>query len=84
MVDMYMPLVDVPLVELDNRVEQLLNTTPCLEYCRDHGDSKKLAKFDVVERVATTFRLIIHVQRTNHTYVHIYQLCRKIEIALKV
>ena len=72
------------LVNLNHGTEQLLNTHTVLERCWYHWHSEQSAQSVYINIIATTLKLIIHIECAHHTYVHINKLGCEIQIALKV
>ena len=87
-----MPVVDVEvarelagaLVDLNDSSEELLDTFAILERGGNHRHTEEVAQGGDVYMVATTLKLIIHVEGADHADVHIHQLGGQIEVALKV
>ena len=72
------------LIHVDDDVEQQFHALSCLEHRWHHGNTKQLSQFAVVELVAAVFKLVKHVQRTNHSEVHVDKLGGQIQVAFKV
>ena len=72
------------LIYLNDSLEELLYSITILKLCGYHRHTKQLAQCLDVNIVASSLKLIIHVQGTNHTYVHIHQLSGEIEVTFKI
>ena len=73
-----------PLIDVDDDMEQEVDTTPTLENRRYHRHTEKLTQFVEVDVVAPALGFIIHIECADHTHIHVYQLCGEIEVALQV
>ena len=71
-------------IHLDHCLEEFLHALAALERGGNHRHTEQSAQHLQVKMVAATLELVIHVQRADHTDVHVYQLCGQIEVALQV
>ena len=71
-------------VQIDDYVEEQVDTLAGLEHCRHHRNSEKLPQLVVVELVAAFFELVEHIKGANHSQVHVNELRREVEVALQV
>ena len=71
-------------IHLDDGLKQILHPHSRLERRWHDGHSQECGKRLQVGMIAASFKLIIHIQRTHHSNVHVYQLGRQIEVALQV
>ena len=72
------------LIDLDDCLEQFLDTHAALKRRGDHRHTEQGAEGGDIYPVATTLKLVIHVQGTDHADVHIHQLGGEVEVALQV
>ena len=72
------------LIELYDLVEELFHAHSRGERCGHHGHSEQFGQAVVVDVVATFFGLVKHVEGHYHAYVHVYELCGEVEVALQV
>ena len=72
------------LIHLNDHAEQVFDAHAALERCRHHRHTEKGAECRQVYLIATTLKLVVHIQCTDHAQVHVHKLCRQIEIALQV
>ena len=77
-------LVFFPFINGDNLTEKFLHTSTIGKYRWHHWHSKEFRKLLCINMITTLFCLIKHIESANHTYVHIYQLGCKIEVAFKI
>ena len=74
----------IPLIYLDDSVEELRNAFPAAADCRDNRESEKMTEGLYVKLVLLRPELVIHVQGHDDPQVHVNQLGRKIEVALEI
>ena len=72
------------LIDLDNGAEQRFNPHTTLERGRYQRRTQQGGEHLQIQRVATTFELVVHVQCCYHGNVHVQQLSGQIEVALDV
>ena len=72
------------LVHLDDGTEQIFYALSALKRCRNHWHTKQRTQRVEVNLVATAFKLVVHIQRAHHAYVHVHQLGGKIQVTLQV
>ena len=65
-------------------MEECLHALARLEHGGHHRHTEQLAEFLIVDGIAPFLKFVIHVERTNHTRVHVDELGGEIEIALEV
>ena len=91
----FMAVIDVDVAEmrgisfgtfilLYDFVEEFLHALTGGEDGRHHGHTEELGKLVVIYMVASLYRLVEHVQRYHHVYVHINELGGEVEVALQV
>ena len=73
-----------PLIDLDDGTEEVLHAFAALERRGHHRHTEKGAECLHIDVVATPLELVVHIQGTHHTQVHIEELCGEVEVALKV
>src|SRR5574344_64324 len=61
-------------INIDYDMEQEIDAFTALEYRRNHRDTEQLAEKLIIEFVTALFQFVIHIERTNHTQVHINEL----------
>ena len=71
-------------VKVDDDMEKSLHTLSRLEYSGHHRHTKQLAEFLIVDGIAPFLKFIVHIQRTYHARMHIYELGCEIEVTLQV
>ena len=59
-------------------MKQVINTLSCTAYCWNNRHSKQLSQFFMVKRISAMKKRIIHIQRHNHTDVHINKLSSQV------
>ena len=62
------------LIYLNHCLEKFFDSCPVLKRGRNHGNTKQGAECVDVDVISATLKLIIHVQGTHHTDIHIHQL----------
>ncbi len=72
------------LVHLDDGAEQFLHARTVLKRGGYHRGAEERAQRVGVHMVAAPLKLVVHVQRAHHPYVHVHQLRRQVEVALQV
>ena len=71
-------------VHLDDGLEQLLHAGTALERRGDHRNAEQTAQRADVHLIASTLKLVVHVQGANHADIHVHQLGRQIQVTLQV
>ena len=88
MIDMLVTIVLVVtlaiLEDMNHFRQQIFQSPTRLERRGDHRHSQQRAELVDAQAVATLLQLIEHIQRTNHTEVHIHQLGCQVEVALQI
>ena len=72
------------LVYLNHRTKQFFDTHAILEGCGYHRCTKQGAEGIEIDMIATTLKLIVHIQGTHHADVHIHQLCGEVEVTFNI
>ena len=72
------------LIDLDDHAKEILDTHAALERRGHHRHTKEGAQCRQVYLVATTFKLVVHIQGAHQTEVHVDKLRRQIEVAFQV
>ena len=65
-------------------MKELVDAFSRSSYSRYNRDTNQFAQLFIIQMIATSLQLIIHVQRHHHLHVHVNQLCREIEVAFEV
>ena len=71
-------------VHLNNGTEKFLHAIAILKRRGYHRHTKQGAEGFDIHLVATTLKLVVHIQSAHHADVHIYQLGGQIEVTLQV
>ena len=72
------------LIHLDDGFEEFFHTHAALERGGNHRDSEECRQRLYVHRVASSLKLVEHIEGAYHLYVHVHQLGGQIEVALQV
>ena len=71
-------------VNTDNNMKKLFNPLPGSANSRQHRHAEQLSELYVIQRITTRFQFIVHIERNNHTYIHVNQLGSKIQITFQI
>ena len=74
----------VVFIDGDYRVEELFDSLARAADCRHNRKPEQIAQLLDVQLITACLELVIHVQRDHHPEVHVYDLCRQVEVPLKV
>ena len=72
------------LINLNDRIEKSGQSVARTAYRRNDRHTEKITQLLDIQLITLCLKLVIHIQGHHHTKVHVDQLCRKVEIALKV
>ena len=71
-------------INIDDNMEQLFNPFSGTADSRQHRHAEQLAEFYIIQRISARFQLIVHIERNNHTYIHVNQLGSEIQVTLQI
>ena len=74
----------IMLIDSDYRVEEFFDSLARAADCRHNRKSEQIAQLLDVQLISACLELVIHVQCDHHPKVHVYNLCRQVEVPLKV
>ena len=82
-VSLLVNIVDA-LIHIYNNMEEQVDASSCGEHRGYHGNTEQASEFLMVELVASSFRLVVHVQGANHAQMHVDELSGEIEVPFQV
>ena len=71
-------------VNTDNNVKKIFDAFARTRNGRNHRNTKEFTQFHVIQRVATGFQFIVHIERHHHTHVHVNQLGSEVQITFQI
>ena len=72
------------LIDINDRLQQLIQTATITRHNRHHRHTKHCTQLLIIELIATTLQLVIHIERNHHIGVDVNQLGRKVEVAFEI
>ena len=74
----------IVLIDADDLMEQFLDSPARLERGGNKGNTEQGAQCLDMYEVTSALKLVIHIQGTYHTHIHIHQLRRQVKVALEI